>query len=94
MPRPLTTTARGYGAAHQRERQRWQRIIDREGATCWRCRRPIPIGSRSWDLGHHDQDRTRYMGPECPPCNRAAGARKGNARRPGRRRLAVTSLRW
>lgn len=92
MPRAATTTARGYGASHQRERARWQKVIDTQGATCWRCHTPIPPGSRRWDLGHHDHDRSVYMGPECRTCNRAAGARKGNTLR--RRRRPQPTRAW
>lgn len=87
MPRPASTAARGYGAAHQAERKRWAKIIDTTGHQCWRCRRMILPGM-AWDLGHHDHDRTRYMGPEHRSCNRSAGARKRNTKRTG------TSTRW
>lgn len=87
-----TTTRRGYGAKHQQERERWRPKVESGHVTCWRCGHPINPGQR-WDLGHHDHDRTRYQGPEHARCNRAAGARKGNA---GRRRKpsGPTTLRW
>ena len=68
-----TRQQRGYDAAHQRERARWQALID-SGATvkCATC--PTLLEGRAWDLGH-TQDRTRYLGPQCIPCNRGT-ARK------------------
>lgn len=93
MPRNAqSTAARGYGAAHQRERKRWEPIVKAGRASCWRCGRPIPPKG-PWDLGHDDWDRTIYRGPECRPCNRGAGARKANLsrRKPPR---TVTTLRW
>ena len=87
-----STTARGYGAAHQRERRRWQKVIDSGRGACVRCGQPIPAGS-DWDLGHDDNDRSVYRGPEHVRCNRRAGALKANLRRQIRR-ARVTVLRW
>lgn len=100
MPRALSTTARGYGRAHQAERKRWAVLVDRNGVICWRCKLPIAPGT-PFDLGHDDHDRTKHKGPEHRACNRAAGARKGNRSR-GRKRGAtwrprltrVSRLRW
>jgi hypothetical protein len=95
LPARRTTRQRGYGADHQRERRRWQAVIDAGHGHCWRCHKPIPPGTRTWDLGHDDHDRTRYRGPECRPCNRAAGARKTNAiKRARRARTVRTRLTW
>lgn len=99
MPRVGGTAARGYGAAHQRERARWAPIVAAGRAVCARCRKPIAPNT-AWDLGHDDTDRTRYAGPEHRRCNRRAGARVGaaitNARRRARRALSrqATSLTW
>lgn len=83
-PYARTTTQRGYGAAHQRERRSWQPLVDAGMVTCWRCGQPIAPGT-AWDLGHLD-DRSGYGGPEhARTCNRAAGARKANALRRARR---------
>lgn len=87
MPRPLSTTERGYGSAHQQERRRWSPLVASGQATCWRCGRLIRPGS-PWDLGHDDHDRTIYRGPEHRACNRRAGALKGN-RSPKRRKSAA-----
>lgn len=42
---------------------------------CWRCRKPIDPAD--WTLGHCDDDRSRYHGPECPPCDYATAGRSG-----------------
>lgn len=69
-----STTERGYGSAHQRERAKWKPIVDAGQANCWRCGRWLnPL--LPWDLGHDDHDRSRYRGPECLPCNRATKTR-------------------
>jgi hypothetical protein len=84
MPKPASTTARGYGWQHQKIRQQWAPLVAAGQVNCARCGRPIPPGT-AWDLGHDDHDRSRYTGPEHMTCNRTAGARKGaritNARR-------------
>lgn len=74
-----STTARGYGAAHKAERKRLEPIVARGGVTCAKCGQLIEPGE-PWDLGHTD-DRTGWTGPEHRDCNRADGARRGNARR-------------
>lgn len=68
-------------------------------AFCWRCGKHLPPGSKA-HAGHHDSDRSRYMGAECPSCNLRAAARKGarvaNGRRHARRvfrRQGVTQVR-
>jgi len=84
MPKPGSTTARGYGAAHQRERAKWKRSVDAGEVNCSRCGQWIQPGA-PWDLGHAD-DRTAYTGPECRRCNRADGGRRRH-RKPSRRRV-------
>ena len=72
-----STTERGYGYSHQLRRKRWQERIDAgEDVHCWRCGKPILPGDE-WHLGHDDNDRRIYRGPECPKGNLEAGARKG-----------------
>jgi hypothetical protein len=102
MPKPASTTDRGYGWQHQKIRQQWAPLVAAGGVTCWRCGRLIEAG-QLWDLGHSDHDRTTYTGPEHRRCNRAAGATHGNRRRRWTRRGLVvpptitpppTAARW
>lgn len=69
------TADHGYGASHQRRRKREAKLVEAGKAICWRCGQPIkllPSGEpEPWDLGHDDNDRTKYMGPEHQGCNRA-----------------------
>ena len=73
MPNPRgTTTQRGYGTAHRRERKRWEPRVNAGQADCARCGEPIKPDD-AWDLGHTD-DRTAWTGPEhAGRCNRSAG---------------------
>ena len=80
MPKPGSTTARGYGAKHQAERRKWEPIVARGEAYCWRCGCWLDP-AKPFDLGHDDQDRTIYRGPECRPCNRATKGRTKSASR-------------
>jgi hypothetical protein len=83
MPR-AKTTARGYGSAHQAEREQWRPTVEAGLAQCAEpvCLMPsrwIPPGA-AWDLAH-DRQATRhagvtvYRGPAHARCNRAEGAR-------------------
>lgn len=85
MPNPGGTTARGYGAAHQRERARWRPRVDALKVTCWRCDELIipdhSVRGDGWDLGHDDNDRSKYAGPEHVDCNRATRGRRVRPRR-------------
>lgn len=74
-PQPSGTTARGYGAAHQRERAKWKPLVEAGLVVCWRCRKPISPQT-VWDLGHDDDDRSQYRGPEHVKCNRATAGRR------------------
>jgi hypothetical protein len=77
-----STSKRGYGAAHQRERKKWEAAVAQGDVMCARqgpkcVGQPIKPG-QAWDLGHND-DRTQWTGPECVPCNRGAGGSNGAA---------------
>ena len=60
------------------------------GQPCPRCGRPL-LPWQALDLGHTD-DRAGYNGIEHAKCNRAAGARLGNARRRARRERMITMV--
>lgn len=70
-----STAERGYGAAHQALRRKVKRTVDAGLGYCWRCGRWLDP-SKPWDLGHDDDDRSVYRGPECLPCNRSTAARR------------------
>ena len=76
--------SRGYGSDHKKMRERVARIVESGRAVCWRCLMPIDP-SEAWDLGHDDNDRSRYNGPEHRRCNRATA---------GRKKQQVHSRRW
>ena len=65
-----TTTARGYGAPHQRLRERWALLVDRGEVTCGRCGYLIPAGC-PWDLSHPGDDKTMAPVPWHSRCNRS-----------------------
>lgn len=69
------TTARGYGNPHQKLRKALERKVASGGIRCWRCGELIRPGE-AWDLGHDDDDRRRYRGPEHARCNRATASRR------------------
>ncbi|MER7164510.1 hypothetical protein ABT336_00305 [Micromonospora sp. NPDC000207] len=75
-----STSARGYGHHHQKLRDRWRPKVDAGLVDCARptCGKPILPG-QEWQLGHDDNDRSRYHGPEHRYCNESAGGRKGAA---------------
>lgn len=99
MPKPASTSARGYGWQHQQERKRWAATVDSGNVTCARCGRSIEPGT-AWDLDHAPNG-AGYLGPSHARCNRKAGSRKAAALRTARARRrkqgavdAVTTLRW
>lgn len=69
--------ARGYDAEHDRLRAEWEPRVAAGRVRCARCGKLIASGS-PWDLGHRDDDRSRYNGPEHQRCNRSAGGRVGH----------------
>jgi len=95
-----TTPQRGYGYAHQQERERWRPEVDAGRAICHAaiCLMPARwiIPGTPWDLGH-TPDRTGWTGPEHATCNRSAGNRSARRRRLRRRTASqpfTTSRRW
>lgn len=74
-----TRQQRGYDAAHNRLRTDYQHRMDRgERFTCWRCSalgRPHAVNPNDWHLGHCDDNRDHYHGPECSSGNQATAKR-------------------
>ena len=65
-----STSARGYGWAHQQRRARLAPLVNAGMYACARCGERILPGAL-WDLGHVDESgKTRYSGPEHRRCNR------------------------
>jgi hypothetical protein len=65
---------RGYDAAHDRERRRWEPVVAAGNGWCTQREcleetRYIAPGA-PWDLAHNE-DRTGYKGPAHRRCNRA-----------------------
>ena len=90
MPSRGTSSQRGYGYRHQQIRKRFNYLVQSGQAVCWRCGQPIPAGD-DWDLGHDDDDRTKYRGPEHIACNRATSGRR---KPPDKQRGADTTRTW
>jgi len=65
---------RKWGRPHRRVRAEWEPLVAAGQVDCWRCGKRIQPG-QPWDLGHDDNDRSVYRGPECIPCNRATHGR-------------------
>ena len=92
-----TTTQRGYGPAHQAERER-RLAVYRPGDLCAHCGRPItwwPVATarRYIDLPH-TADRSGYLpGLAHRYCNRRDGAVRGNRAR-GRVRAWAQARQW
>lgn len=94
MPRYRgTTTQRGLGSPHQRERKRQYALLIPGRTICWRCGQPM-WPHQQLDLDHVEP---RALNPGKPPrpgttrlthrrCNRSAGSVLGNKLRAIRRR--------
>jgi hypothetical protein len=99
MPRYQgTTTARGYGSAHQAERERRLRLyrpgdpcaMGGEPMTWW----PLSVARRYVDLPHDHANGGYLDGLACRTHNRAEGASRGNRMRPRKPRPFTTSRAW
>jgi hypothetical protein len=49
-------------------------LVEAGNVICWRCGELIGA-DEPFDLGHDDQDRSQYRGPEHQGCNRATNRR-------------------
>lgn len=77
--RPVPSArARGYDAAHERERERWKPMVATGLMGCRRCEQVIPPDA-PWDLGHPDAECPKPKAPEHAACNRAAAGRSAHA---------------
>ena len=87
----LSTTQRGYGHGHQQIRAHYQAIIDSgEAVYCWRPDCGRQLYGTDWHLGHDDNDRTIYRGPECIHCNLSAAGKKSHDTTPTREEQSRT----
>lgn len=75
MPSKGTTSGRGYDHKHKKLRKQVEPTVLAGKAICWRCSEKIQP-NEPWDLGHDDDDRTKYRGPEHVGCNRATAGRR------------------
>lgn len=69
-----TRQQRGYGADHTARRAALAPLVATGNVKCWRCGEYI-ASDQPFDLGHDDQDRAEYRGPEHVACNRATAGR-------------------
>jgi hypothetical protein len=88
-----STTKRGYGIAHQRERRRWRPRVEAgevecHAVVCFMPTRRIEPGT-PWDLGH-TIDRSGWTGPEHRYCNRKEPQLRG----PGTPTTQRAQRRW
>lgn len=78
-----TTARRGYGKRHQELREQWSPTV---AAGRVDCSAPLCIVERDggtrrikrtdeWDLGHDENDRRKYAGPQHSQCNRGQSRR-------------------
>lgn len=69
------TCVNHYCLHHQAIRSQWDPYVRSGLVDCWRCGKRIRP-TAPWDLGHDDDDRTLYRGPEHRAENRATSTRK------------------
>lgn len=90
-----SASQRGYGGEHRRLRAQWAPKVAAGTVRCARgaaCKQAELIDEQlvgglidpasTWDLGHDDRDRGRYLGPEHAECNRATMSHRPPRRRP------------
>jgi hypothetical protein len=65
----------GTAVVHRELRKAYERQVQTGLVKCARCGEPIAPGS-DWDLGHDDNDRRRYSGPEHRYCNRSTAGKR------------------
>lgn len=67
-----------YASPEHKAARALYRTLQAQGVTltCWRCHKPIPPIKGACHVGHNDTG-THINGPECAPCNKSAGGRKG-----------------
>ncbi len=76
--RRVPASVSGYGSRHQQLRKQLAPQVEAGGVCCARCGLPIIPGT-PWDLGHDDNDRRFYNGPEHRACNRRTKGRTKRA---------------
>lgn len=89
MPATRSTTARGYGSRHQRERAKYRPLVESGNAYCTEPLCLMPTRwidpAFGWDLAH-GPTRDTYRGPAHVKCNRTEGAKRRGKTRQARRR--------
>lgn len=63
-----------YSHQHRLYRKTLEPQVAAGGVECWRCGELIEPGE-PWDLGHSDEDKSLWLGPEHRRCNRSSQAR-------------------
>jgi len=71
----MSPQARGYGASHIARRRELAPLVAAGLVDCARCGERIEKGE-PWHLGHDDENRHLYNGPEHVRCNCATKSRK------------------
>lgn len=89
-PGRATPAQRGYGRAHRELRAQWALYVAAGRVSCSAptCLAEKATGSRriapgaAWDLGHDEEDRRKYAGPQHAECNRGQSRRRSQATPP------------
>lgn len=74
----ISSDKRGYGKEHRQLRAKWRPIVEAGGVICWRCDLEIMQG-QEWHLGHADDNRQEYKGPEHKGCNIKGASAKAHS---------------